>query len=65
MGVVLGPLVAFGLLDDATAQACVASAATLFSSVLLVADAVIRNGRAKVAAAKQGIELSDSVVADD
>lgn len=65
LGVVLGPLVAFGLLDDAAAQTLVASISGAVSAVLMVADAVIRNGRSKIAAAKQGIELADSVVADD
>lgn len=61
---VVGQLVAFGLIGNGTAEVVVSITSTVLASVLVIGDAIIRNGRSKVAAAKQGIELADSVEND-
>lgn len=49
--VIVGALVAFGFVDDDTAQALVAGLGGVITSVWILADAIIRNGRSHAVAA--------------
>jgi hypothetical protein len=51
LGWVAAQLVAFGLLDTQKSQALVSGGATIIAALLKLSDALIRNGRAKIAAA--------------
>jgi len=51
LGWIAAQLVAFGLLDAQKSQVLVSGGATIIAAVLKLSDALIRNGRAKVAAA--------------
>lgn len=47
VGAVVGLLVAFAILDEAASQAIVAAASVIVPSVYMLADSIIRNGRAR------------------
>jgi hypothetical protein len=52
IGFIAAQAVAFGLLDEGTAQLIVSIGGTAVPLIWTIADAIIRNGRAKVAAAQ-------------
>lgn len=47
IGAVVGLVVAFGFVDEATAQAVIAAASVIVPSVYMLADSIIRQGRAR------------------
>ena len=51
LGWVAAQFVSFGLLDGQRAQLLVSGGATIVAATLKLSDALIRNGRAKIAAA--------------
>lgn len=47
IGAIVGLIVAFGFIDEAASQAIVGAASVIVPSVYMLADSIIRNGRAR------------------